>query len=81
MDSKLATTLAPIPTLAASFHAASESPERLLDEVYQRIAAFNGSINAYVHLNEADARESARASSRRWELGRPLSKVDGIPLQ
>ena len=80
MDSKLATTLAPIPTLAASFHAGSESPERLLDEVYQRIAAFNGSINAYVHLNEADARKSARASSRRWELGRPLSKLDGIPV-
>ncbi len=80
MDSQLAKTLAPISTLTASFQDGSGSPVQVLDEVYQRIEAFNGSVNAYVHLNESDAKKGAQVSLRRWQAGRPLSKLDGIPV-
>src|SRR5690606_31000853 len=56
------------------------SPVELLDSVLARIEAVNPVINAVVALDEAGARESAKASERRIMAGEPLGPLDGIPV-
>ncbi len=44
------------------------------------IAAQNGTINAFLEVYEADARNEAAASDARRAEGNPLSPLDGIPI-
>jgi Asp-tRNA(Asn)/Glu-tRNA(Gln) amidotransferase A subunit family amidase len=37
-------------------------------------------VQAFVVLNETDARKTADASTARWQEGRPLSMIDGLPI-
>jgi aspartyl-tRNA(Asn)/glutamyl-tRNA(Gln) amidotransferase subunit A len=54
------------------------SPVEALDVVLGRIERHNPSLNAFVVTNEA-AGSAARESEKRWQAGRPLGPLDGVP--
>jgi aspartyl-tRNA(Asn)/glutamyl-tRNA(Gln) amidotransferase subunit A len=56
----------------------SLSPVEVLAAVSGRIARHNPALNAFVVLNPA-AETAARESERRWQAGRPLGLLDGVP--
>ncbi|SEG61030.1 amidase [Marinobacterium lutimaris] len=44
-----------------------------------RIEACNSEVNAYCHVAEESALESAKASEQRWLKGEALGPIDGVP--
>ena len=46
----------------------------------ETIAAREPVVQAFAHLNEAGARAAADKSAARWKAGRPLSRIDGMPI-
>lgn len=55
------------------------SPLEVTKAAFEQIAAYNGSVNAFVIVDEEAALESARASESRWMQGNPLGLADGLP--
>ena len=45
-----------------------------------RIAAVDGDLNAFLHVNAAVSLEAAKASDARRAAGAPLSPLDGVPI-
>ena len=45
-----------------------------------RIAAVDGDLNAFLHVNAAVSLEAAKASDARRAAGAPLSALDGVPI-
>ena len=45
-----------------------------------RIAAVDGDLNAFLHVNPAVSLEAAKASDARRAAGAPLSPLDGVPI-
>ncbi|MEG0299426.1 MAG: Asp-tRNA(Asn)/Glu-tRNA(Gln) amidotransferase subunit GatA [Aurantimicrobium sp.] len=45
-----------------------------------RIAAVDGALNAFLHVNAAVSLEAAKASDARRAAGAPLSPLDGVPI-
>lgn len=45
-----------------------------------RIAAVDGDLNAFLHVNAAVSLEAAKASDARRAVGAPLSPLDGVPI-
>ena len=45
-----------------------------------RIAAVDGDLNAFLHVNAAVSLEAAKASDARRAAGTPLSPLDGVPI-
>jgi Asp-tRNA(Asn)/Glu-tRNA(Gln) amidotransferase A subunit family amidase len=74
--------LAPKPYLAASkrFGDGSDSPRELLERCLADLSALEPRIGAFVHLNINAARVAADEASARWREGRPLCKIDGMPI-
>lgn len=66
--------------LCARFASGAATPEMALESVLSRIDGVDAKINAFVFLDIDRAREAARAATRRWQAGAPLSKLDGIPV-
>ena len=62
------------------FHDGSDTPRAYLERCLETIAAREPEVHAFVVLNEAGARAAADASTARWEAGRPLSAIDGLPI-
>jgi aspartyl-tRNA(Asn)/glutamyl-tRNA(Gln) amidotransferase subunit A len=56
------------------------SPVELLTAVFERIAATDSALNAYVLLMRESAIEGARAAERRARSGQRLGPLDGIPI-
>ena len=46
----------------------------------ETIAVHEPMVQAFVVLNEADARVAADDSTARWKAGKPLSAIDGMPI-
>ncbi|MDU8911653.1 amidase [Aestuariicoccus sp. MJ-SS9] len=65
--------------LTAAYRDGRADPVAVVEELTARIAALNPVLNAYVALAE-DLPEQARASQRRWQAGKPLSPLDGVPV-
>jgi aspartyl-tRNA(Asn)/glutamyl-tRNA(Gln) amidotransferase subunit A len=65
--------------LAEQLWACTVRPTDLLECYLARIDRLNPRMNAYVALNDS-ARAEAAASDARWAAGRPLSRLDGIPV-
>lgn len=55
------------------------SPVEVLDTTLKRAAKLQASLNAFVLIDADGAREAAKASESRWQQGRPLSPLDGVP--
>lgn len=62
----------------AGYRKGDFTPQDMLDSVLARMAAVNPVLNAVVIDNEAEARQVAADSTRRWRAGTPLSELDGL---
>lgn len=65
--------------LSAAYADGRADPREVVAELRSRIAAIDPAINAYVAL-APDLEAQARASAERYRQGRPLSKLDGVPV-
>src|SRR6476646_6670040 len=79
-DDKL--KLSPKPYLSATpgFAKGADTPRDFLERCLADIAAPEPTIGAFVNLNLKGARAAADRSAARWREGRPLSKIDGMPV-
>lgn len=55
------------------------SPVEATRAALDRIARFNPAVNAYCHVDEDGALAAARESEARWQAGRPMGPLDGVP--
>lgn len=69
----------PITELASQLRAGTVSPVALLEAYHERIAAHDGALGAFVHLNP-DALDAARAAHRAFAEGRESGPLAGIPI-
>lgn len=65
--------------LAAAFAAGTLTPLAVWQDCDARIRALNPELNALIVLNP-EAEAAALASTQRWQQGRPLSPLDGVPV-
>jgi len=62
------------------FAAGTDTPAAFLESCLACVAAHEPEIGAFVHMNPDGAREAAARSTQRWKAGKPLSKIDGMPV-
>ena len=65
---------------SASFAAGDDTPRAFLERCLEAHAAWEPQIGAFVHTNFAAARAAADAATARWQGGKPLSAIDGMPV-
>jgi Asp-tRNA(Asn)/Glu-tRNA(Gln) amidotransferase A subunit family amidase len=58
----------------------SDTPRAYLERCLATIAAREPLVQGFVTINEAGARTAADASTARWQAGRALSPIDGMPI-
>lgn len=56
------------------------TPLAICRELWQRLKQYNPKVNAFSYLAEAESLEMAKASTLRWQQGKPLSAIDGWPI-
>jgi aspartyl-tRNA(Asn)/glutamyl-tRNA(Gln) amidotransferase subunit A len=66
--------------LAAAFRTRQLSPIEATRAALARIGELEPRLNAMYRVEREAAFEQARAAEARWEAGRPLSPLDGVPL-
>jgi len=65
---------------APAFRDGADTPRAYLERCLAVIAEREPVVRAWVVLNEVGARAAADASTARWQAGRPLSPIDGMPI-
>lgn len=65
---------------AEAFLSGASSPRAVLEAGLETIAARDGAVQAFCHLDTDGARAAADAATARWRAGRPLSPIDGCPI-
>ena len=55
------------------------SPVEVTEAALERIEQCNGALNAMCHLDPDTTRAAAKESEARWQAGKPLGLVDGVP--
>jgi Asp-tRNA(Asn)/Glu-tRNA(Gln) amidotransferase A subunit family amidase len=70
------------PYLSATprFADGGDTPRDFLERCLADLAALEPKIGAFVNLNLDGARAAADRATTRWRAGRPLSKIDGMPV-
>jgi len=58
----------------------SDTPRAYLQRCLEQISACEPVVQAFVTINEAGARAAADDSTARWQAGRALSPIDGLPI-
>jgi aspartyl-tRNA(Asn)/glutamyl-tRNA(Gln) amidotransferase subunit A len=66
--------------LVAGYRDGRFTPLQALQACLQRNAQCNPQLNALVTLDEAGATRAAQESTARWQAGRPLGLLDGVPV-
>lgn len=66
--------------LATALRSGALTAEALLESRLERISARDRDLNSFVLIDEAGAREAARASDGRLAAGSPRSPLEGIPI-
>lgn len=66
--------------LTQLFKSREASPFEATSAALERIERFNPAVNAYIYVDADGAAEAAKASTKRWAEGKPLSPIDGIPV-
>jgi aspartyl-tRNA(Asn)/glutamyl-tRNA(Gln) amidotransferase subunit A len=56
------------------------TPVEVFESVFSRIEKVNPSINAFVTVDKAGARDSAEQSAKRWQTGTAFGPFDGVPI-
>ena len=64
----------------AVFPTGRDAPDDYLERCLATIAELEPHVGAFVHLNEAGAREAVKSSAARWRVFDPLSLIDGMPV-
>ncbi len=64
----------------AVFPTGRDAPNDYLERCLATIAELEPQVGAFVHVNEAGAREAAAASAARWRDLSPKSLIDGMPV-
>ncbi len=72
----------PIPYTShlADFASGRDTPTAFLERCLANVDAFEPTVGAFVHVEIERARAAAAASTTRWREGRPLSRIDGMPV-
>ena len=65
--------------LVARYRDGSLSPVEATRTTLERIAALDGTINAYCLVDGGAAMAAARDSEARWRRGAPAGPLDGVP--
>ncbi len=65
--------------LARLYRARKLSPAEVTDALLARIEASQASINAFITIDHAGARQAARESQGRFDRGAALGVLDGVP--
>ncbi|MCU0987582.1 MAG: amidase family protein, partial [Acetobacteraceae bacterium] len=65
--------------LAGHYARFTLSPREAARAVLDRISRLEPTLNAMALVDEAGAMAAAAESERRWQAGRPLSPIDGVP--
>lgn len=66
--------------LIAGYRAKQFSPTEVLEEVIERVAAWEPHIRALYLYDPEGARACAKASTDRWQRGEPSGTLDGVPV-
>jgi Asp-tRNA(Asn)/Glu-tRNA(Gln) amidotransferase A subunit family amidase len=64
----------------AGFAGGKDSPRAFLERAIAALEVWEPRIGAFVTLNLAAARAAADQSTARWRAGKPLSRIDGMPI-
>lgn len=64
----------------ARFLAHKSTPTEYLESCLATIERLEPKVRAWVVLNKEGARAAARASTERYQAGKPLSAIDGMPI-
>ncbi len=65
--------------LVASYRKKRLSPVAVIRAVLDLIQAYNDTLNAFCFIDEEYAMASAKAAEERWQKGKPIGLVDGVP--
>ena len=79
-DDKLKLSPKPYLSAAPGFAKGADTPRDFLERCLADLAALEPRIGAFVNLNLDGARAAADRATARWREGRPLSKIDGMPV-
>src|SRR6266852_4597395 len=79
-DDKLKFSVKPYLAATPRFASGADTPRDFLERCLADLAALEPRIGAFVALNLERARATADHSTARWRAGRPLSKIDGMPI-
>jgi aspartyl-tRNA(Asn)/glutamyl-tRNA(Gln) amidotransferase subunit A len=66
--------------LMAGFRAKQFSPSEVLEDVLAHVEAWEPHIKALYAFDPEGARATARASTERWQQGRCMGALDGVPV-
>jgi len=69
-----------IPELTEGYRTGALSPVDVARSLLDRIRSLNPAVNCVVHIDEAYTLAMAQNSQARWQAGRPLSALDGVPV-
>ncbi len=79
-DAKMKFAEKPYLSATARFAAGADTPRDFLERCLADIDKLEPKIGAFVHLGVNAARAAADQSTVRWRAGKPLSKIDGMPV-
>jgi Asp-tRNA(Asn)/Glu-tRNA(Gln) amidotransferase A subunit family amidase len=79
-DSKTQYVAKPYLAAAARFASGQDTPRDFLERCLADIERHERQIGAFVHLNVNGARAAADQATARWRAGKPLSRIDGMPI-
>lgn len=64
----------------AHFKSGADTPRAFLDRCLTSVTEFEPVVGAFVHLDIEAAKAEADRSGERWSQGKPLSRIDGMPV-
>jgi Asp-tRNA(Asn)/Glu-tRNA(Gln) amidotransferase A subunit family amidase len=79
-DETLKLSTKPYLSATPRFADGGDTPRDFLERCLADLAALEPKIGAFVNLNLDGARDAADRATSRWRAGRPLSKIDGMPV-
>lgn len=73
-------TVRPFFSAVSNFKSGKDTPRAYLERCLDSLAEFEPMVGAFAHLEIDAAKAAADLSSERWRQGKPLSRIDGMPV-
>ena len=70
----------PFHSSVADFRSGKDTPRAFLDRCLESVATFEKDVGAFVVMDVEGAKAAADRASERWKGGKPLSRIDGMPV-